>query len=44
LIEKAKTIGLKDTVLQLLPCIVEVFKSDEIIHPDIYDVHAQLLF
>ena len=41
---KAQTIGLKKTVEILLPCLVQCFNSDEVIHPDIYDVHAGLLF
>jgi len=41
---KAKIIGLKKTVEILLPCLVECFNSDEVIHPDIYDAHAHILF
>lgn len=28
----------------MLPCIVECYNSDETVHPDIYEAHAQLLF
>ena len=28
----------------MLPCLVECFNSDEMIHPDIYDQHANILF
>lgn len=44
LVGKGKQIGVKKTVEILLPCLVECFNSDEIIHPDIYDAHAHLLF
>lgn len=28
----------------MIPCLVNAFNSDEVIHPDIYDAHAALLF
>lgn len=40
----AKTIGVADTVQHLLPCIVNAFNSDEVIHQDLYDAYVQLLF
>lgn len=40
----AKVLGVAGTVEHLLPCLVECFNSDEVIHPDIYDQHATLLF
>lgn len=43
-VNKAKSIGLRKTIEILIPCLVNAFNSDEIIHPDIYDAHAALLF
>ena len=34
---KAKSIGLKKTAEMLVPCLVNAFNSDEVVHPDIYD-------
>lgn len=44
ILDKAETIGVHNTVEHLLPCLVTAFNSDETIHPDIYDPHANLLF
>ena len=33
----AKTLGIQKTIEHLLPCLVECFNSDELIHPDLYD-------
>ena len=41
---KARAIGLKKTIEILIPCLIKAFNSDEVIHPDIYDAHATLLF
>ena len=43
-VAKAKVIGIQNTVECLLPCLVNVFYSDSCVHPDIYDIHAHLLF
>jgi hypothetical protein len=43
-VNKAKAIGLKKTSEVLIPCLVNAFNSDEVVHPDIYDAHAALLF
>jgi len=43
-VNKARSIGLSKTIEILIPCLVNAFNSDEVIHPDIYDAHAALLF
>eukprot|EP00355_Strombidium_rassoulzadegani_P000111 CAMPEP_0168609238 /NCGR_PEP_ID=MMETSP0449_2-20121227/1090_1 /TAXON_ID=1082188 /ORGANISM="Strombidium rassoulzadegani, Strain ras09" /LENGTH=332 /DNA_ID=CAMNT_0008649349 /DNA_START=109 /DNA_END=1103 /DNA_ORIENTATION=- len=43
-VDKAKVIGVHDTVECLLPCLVNAFNCDEVIHQDVYDSYAQLLF
>ena len=43
-VSKAKSIGLKKTAEFLVPCLVNAFNSDEVVHPDIYDQHATLMF
>jgi hypothetical protein len=44
LVQKAKCIGLKNTIDHLLPCILACFNSDSIIHPDTYEPHVKLMF
>jgi hypothetical protein len=43
-VNKARAIGLKKTTEVLIPCLINAFNSDEVVHPDIYDAHAALLF
>ena len=43
-VNKARSIGLSKTIEILIPCLVNAFNSDEVIHPDIYDAHAAILF
>jgi len=42
--QKAKCIGLKNTIDHLLPCILACFNSDSVIHPDTYEPHVKLMF
>ena len=44
LTQKAKCIGLKNTIDHLLPCILACFNSDSVIHPDTYEPHVKLMF
>lgn len=43
-VNKSKTIGVESTVDVMIPCLINAFNSDQVIHPDIYEVHAGLLF
>ena len=39
-----KSIGVVSVVEQLLPCLVECFNCDDVIHPDLYEPYAMALF
>lgn len=43
-INKSKTIGIESTVDAMLPCLINAFNSDQVVHPDLYETHASLLF
>lgn len=42
--DKARTIGVQNTVDFLLPCLVSAYNSDQAVHWDIYENHVHLLF
>ena len=43
-VQIAKVIGVHNTTEHIIPCLVNCFNCDEVIHPDIYDGYAVALF
>ena len=37
---KCKTIGIENTVNVMLPCLINAYNSDSVVHPSIYEEHS----
>jgi len=43
-VQIAKTIGVHNTTEHIIPCLINCFNCDDVIHPDTYDGYATALF
>ena len=43
-VAKSKAIGIESAVDAMIPCLVNAFHSDQVVHPDLYETHVTLLF